>query len=548
MDANPAPKGTEPTARVPSWRWVHLLDALVPLLLGTFVIAAAWPALAPSSVWIDDAWVALAAKASSPSQFWETTITAHGFTALLAGWLRTVGLAGLGGAAPQALPLLFGFAAPGALWLGLRRWCHWPVPPALVAAGLVATSPLVVTFSTRVKQYTLDVLLAALLTTFAIGITHHFTARRQWQLSVGGTVSIVLSAATASVAGAAVLVAWGAAAVAAATRGDADGHAHGGTLTDVRPPHLLSTVRPVAAFGAFALAWQFLVLSHTIPEGMYTFWRAQFLPVADGPGAVATATWQGLQDVSAATIALPVGLVLALAAIGMWRNRWACPAIGAMLVVPVLASITLALLQRAPWGGGRTDSHLVVALAVAVGAAFFGPMGEEKSWIPRPFMFGRVAPGLVAAFVLLWAGFLVERPTYPQEDLRPLLTILEDGIADDEVILVYPFARLAYALYTPAPVTFKPNEGSSVGYALDIEDDRVVLLPGWRRDPTQYAPIVADLTSGTCGVWLPASHVSDDLDDVKAALTSAGFTQVEDSWGGNGATLSHWRATDRPGC
>ncbi len=541
MDASPAPRGIEPATAARAGR---RLDLLVPVVLGVLVGWATWPALAPSSVWIDDAWVVLAAKADSPSQLLQTIITAHGFMVLLWGWLNTVGIDGLGGAAPQVLPLVFGMAAPGALWLGLRRWCHWDVAPALVSAGMVATSPLVITFSSRVKQYTLDVLLAALLTTFAIGLTHHFTTRRRWVLTAGACASIVMTAATASVAGAAVVVAWGAAATAAT--GD-------GMVTSVRWREARATSAPTAVFGAFALLWQFAVLSHTIPEGMYTFWRSQFLPVADGPGAVATATWAGLGDVAAATIALPVAVVLVLTAIGIWRNRWACSAIGAMVVLPILASIVLSLLQRAPWGGGRTDSHLVVALAVGVGAAFTGSLRSEGLWSrltsALPSRVAGVVPAVAGLVLLAFAATDVERPEYPQEDLRPLLAVLEDGIADDETILVYPFARLAYAVYTPADVTFKPNEGSSVGYALDIEDDRVVLLPAWRRDPTQYAPIVADATRDTCGVWLPASHVSSDLTDIKAALASAGFAQVGESWGGNGATLSHWRAADgRPGC
>lgn len=510
----------------------RLVDTGVALGAAVFVLAVTWPALGPSSVWIDDAWVALAAKADSPAQLGQTMITAHGFTAINALWLR---LAGVHGVAVQALPLLFGMAAPGAAWIALRRWARWTTPAALLATVLVATSPLVLTFATRVKQYTLDVVLAALLSAAALALARRpEDGRGRWWLTAGGIGSIIFSAATASVAGAAVLVAFVAAAA----------HAAGGWRS-VRWPHLRSVGGPLAVFVGVALLWAGLVLRTTIPEGMYTFWRNQFLPVDEGAGAVVDAVGTGFVDVVEAVLGLPASVALPLAALGVVTGivRRHLALVG-MVALPVAASLMLSALQRAPWGGGRTESHLVLAFALAVAALALPARGEdEATGEERP---SRRRPGSVLAVVLVGAVALVaaaglERPSYPREDLRPLLADLEDGIADDEVILVYPFARLAYALYTPSDVTFKPNPGSSVGYALDIEDPRVRLLPAWRRDVTMYPPIVADLTDGACGVWLPASHsFPDDLGAIEASLADLGYDRIRD-WTAEGASLSHWR-------
>lgn len=532
------PEGSEGSDRQPMRRRAILLTELAVMLAGAAVVLwGTWHALAPGSLWIDDAWVALAAKAQGPSQLAATMITAHGFVVLLAGWM---GLAGTQGLAPQFLPLVFGMLAPGLLFLGLRRAARWPMAAATLATVMVATSPLVVTFSGRVKQYTLDVVLAAALTSAALAIAAAPTRRRLWSLTAASLGALAMSAATAGVGAAAMLVG-----VVALLVEEAGGAAK------VRVRHLGAVLGPSLAFAGVGAAWGLGVLARTIPPGMYAFWEAEFLPVDEGVRATMSAIGNGFFGVADAMSPLAPGWLQALAAAGLLWAAWTRPPLAVMISVPALVTLTLSALQRAPWGGGRTESQLVVAFAVAVAALVLPrPRREQdRAGIPAtPVITAlrRAHAGAGALLAVIVAGAVlthVERPTYPQQDLQPLLVQMETRIADDEVVLVYAFSRYAYGLYTPAPVTFKPNPGNSIGYAITVDDPRVRLLPSHRGNPSLYLETVAGLVNGACGVWFASSHIRDDERSIIGeAVAAAGFILDGTPLDAPGAEVSHWRS------
>ena len=133
----------------------HVLWATV-----IFLSAAAlrvWQ-LGPSSLWFDDAWVALVARMSA-GQLTQIGMTSFGFQVILWIWLHLVGFSEV---RAQLIPLLAGCLGPVAVYvLAVRK----RVTPAagIIAALLLVVAPMHVQYSATVKQYTSEALLTVFL-------------------------------------------------------------------------------------------------------------------------------------------------------------------------------------------------------------------------------------------------------------------------------------------------------------------------------------------------------------------------------------------------
>jgi len=146
--------------------------------------------LGPSSVHIDDAWVLLGWKAHRWVDIQRAGSTSLGFVLLLRAWL---GVFGFTYRHAQWLPLIVSLlSAPAFLLLALRLRIRYPA--ALLGGAMLLASPNLVTYATRVKQYSLEVLLAILVIGLAAAALREPTAARAWiLLSIGSVVSLAIS-------------------------------------------------------------------------------------------------------------------------------------------------------------------------------------------------------------------------------------------------------------------------------------------------------------------------------------------------------------------
>lgn len=497
------------------------------------VIVLAWlrivPAWGPSSLWLDDAWPALAVRASGVGEALHTTVTAPGFTLLLTGWLHLVGFSER---AAQALPLLFALAVGPVLYLAARRL--WPKgPAALVAATLAAMAPLTITYATRVKPYTLDVLLCAVLVGVAASSLHGSNrSAARWRLTVVGLASIMFSAAVVGMAAGAV----GGSFLLAVRRRPADADWWSSAI-----------LGPLLAFLAGALTWWLAVLRGGMHEALREYWSAFFLDAGD-PVSLPMAIWRGAEHSLEQVTVLPVVIAVLAILLGIWVTLTATPGragqnllvdpddvdgrvmLLVLIVAPWLASLVLALAHLAPWGGGRTDSALVVPTALAMASVFGLATGRIRAHAARVT--------LAAAY----AAFAIAAPhaTYPVEDLRGVVTQLEAQQVAGDVTVVQSAARWGYALYTSAPVDLVEDASEANGFVPVVASDDVILLRTVGRGGSE--DLRAALGRRPARVWLVLSHErADHLVQLEDVLVAAGYER-RSSLRADGARADEWVA------
>lgn len=504
------------TGTLQSERWVRLdLVTVITLAVAGAVLRAAQ--LGPSSLWLDDAWLALVSRADGLGEVVTVGVTAPGFAAALA---AVFGVVGPSSVAAQALPFALGVAAAPLLYLLARR-LGLGRGAALVGAALVLAAPVHVAYSGRVKPFTADAVLAAVVLFSGWWVVERPDERRRWGwLALVAVGSVMVSAAMATSVAAAYL-----AGMVAAARG-------------ARQRHLRPALASLAAFTGFALVWWWAVIRPASTPSLRAYWADHYIDLATGPGGTGADLAAAVANVVDGFSALPVvvvGLLLGLSVVSVVARR---PLLAVLLLAPLSVSVVLAVLEIAPLGGGRTDIHLYpsLALLVALGVHVIGTrMSTVGAW---------AVPAVVLALV---AATVRASPPYPSEDLRPLVAMAEADARADDLILVYSASRWAYALYTSAAVDLRRDRDSPNGFAVHIEDPRVEVLEPHRQDPDRYEPILDRLAEGNTRLWLAASHLGADVPVIERMLRDRGYQAVRTE-SRSGATLTLWvRGADASG-
>ena len=445
------------------------IDAAVVVVIAGVASLMRAPALAPSSLWLDDAWVAMASRAEGLDSLLVVP-TAKGFAALLGAWFDVSGFSEL---RAQLLPFAFGVAGPAALYLVAVRVCRLPRAAALLAAAVLAAAPMHVEYSTRVKQFSLDALLTVAV--LALGwrvVERPGNPRRWWQLAGGGLAAVILSAAAAPVVAAAVVA------------GVLAGGARAGW-------------KPAATFVAGAGLFWLVVLRDAVTGDLRRYWEHAYVPLGAGwAGDVVGALADLLDGFSPLPVPL-TAIALVAAAVVLAARR---PHVAAFLILPLVAAVALATVELSPLGGGRTDIWLYPALALGVAVA--------ARPLPAP---------LLAAAALAVVVLAPSAGPYPVEDVRPLIEEMEAARRPGDAVLLYPAARFAYALYTPAPVSLHES-GEASGFSSVVHDRAVHVID---------RNTVTDGTGDAERVWLLATHWRSDLADIRLVLHEDGWASVE---------------------
>lgn len=468
--------------------------------------------LGPSSLWLDDAWAALIARADTPHEVFLMGVTAPGFGLLLKGWLA---VAGTSSPAAQALPFVFGLlGAPLVYLVGLRF--HLRPTAALLGAVLVAIAPAHVTYSTAVKHYTAELVAAMIVLRLAWRVIERSSEVRRWAaLTVAATLAILLSAALA-------VVAWAAMATVVI--------AHRVERKPLRP-----ALVAVSALGVFSAAFYLLVLQGAVNELLLDFWRAHYIPLNEGFARFVRLTGGGaVQLVDGFTIGPPlVALLFLLAAtVVVAIRRWR---LALLLLLPIAGAFVLAMLKRAPIGGGRTDIYLYGSLALIVAAAVHeigARWPQITAWV-----------AVVATVTLAFLGH--PRSGYPMDDIRPLVITMEDRVRAGDGVLVYHVSNFPYGLYTRFAIDIVESKEYATGFAVRPRRRNTVVLPFEREDPERYRPVVARLAARFDHLWVIASRIAGDLPRIERMLREAGFRE-HGRWHRPGAMLSEWRADGAP--
>jgi hypothetical protein len=487
------------TTRRPRTAW---LGALALLCIVGFGAWARAPGFTSSSLWFDDAWTAMPARVGFATALKMVT-TAPIYTVVLRSWLLAHPESTWWAQVPAFVAGLAGIVAVFFLLRYFRAW--WPLPYA--AALVVAASPVAIDYSTRVKQFGFDLLLACLVLWLLERWRRSSSRRDAIFLAVATALALLVSATTLVVC----------AAVAATVALCA--------LTDAR--RRVDAMVVVATTVAVLLVSYVLWLRHLSPSLHYGWTKRGYLlsttslhriafsleamgtgifhwmlGVPLGRGRVSTAvTSTGILLALLAATVLLVLVVPPLAGVVRCRGREPGPLVASSLAV-VLA-VALALVGRSPFGGGRTDEVLYPSLLL-LAAGVATPLVARSTSRARHLALA----GIVAAAAVLVGVGATHRAAYPTVVLRPLAAQLTEpaNVARSNVLVVDPWLTFTWAYdgLSPTAVSFAPTTLSwSQGFHVVSLDHDVVISSNYFFPDHSYF----ELSRRTHRIWYVASTV-----------------------------------------
>ena len=476
-------------------------------------------ALGPSSLWIDDAWATLVIKAHTVHDVLLVAVTAPGFAVLLKGWLAMVGFSEL---KAQLLPFIVGVATPPLLYIVLRRGGVGRLGAALGALVLVG-SLVHMTYSTRVKEYTLDGFVAVVVLTASWWLIRCAeNSRRWWVFALTCLVAIALASP------AIVLVA----------------SSTGVALALLAREHRRSlrvALAPTALMAAFAALWWWFLLRPHVNEALKAYWSGYYVPHNRGLGRAAFVAARDVKDVAAGGVPLPAvigALAVAAAVATLLLCRRFAPAL-LFVITPIALALALAAGQAVPLGTGRTDLYLYPGLAMAIALAV-----DELH--KRSAHLTALGVGVVVAVAVF--TFNPVNP-YPPRDVRPLVADLERRASPSDTILIRPDDDFAFALYTNWPVTFV-RASVPTGFAARIDHRNVhvpLLVPISRDMRTEtWHEAIARAKGTDSRVWLLVGghSLTPKLPYVSGLMRKAGLS-IKLELARPGANLTLWSTKPR---
>jgi len=465
--------------------------------LVALALAVRVPALSTTGLYRDDAWPMLATR-TDVARAVRIGVTIPGFELFLRAW-GGVSTATVWAQAPALVASVTAVAL--AYLLARRLGCDRA--PAMVAGGILALAPMAVLFATRVKPYAIDAVATLVLLALALRLAQRAGARRWAALTAVAVAAPLFSASVLPVS--LVTVGWSA--------------WRAWRTTDATPAARRLAVAVPAGYAAFVAGYAAVVLGN-VPPPLRDSWASHYV---DGLGDA-----RFVLDEFAAGIFYrhgPTGpVLLAAVVVGV---VWARADLVTLLLGPVAVAFALAVADRAPFGGGRTDVYLYPCVALAVALALQRALGR---WRPP------AAPLVVAAALVLFAATAgrrhVEHNPYPGADTAALVAAVRGHMAPGDGMVVAPFTRYAFALYDRPRPEVVLSSRYSTGFTVASPDPDVLILPAEFYETGYDAGAALDFARHRRRVWYLATDTprSDTPPQVQAyehepehRLLAAGF-------------------------
>lgn len=404
-------------------------------------------------LWFDDAWAAAPARVSL-SKAIHMVLTAPGYSLALREWIRADPVTTWWAQIPA---FVLGVVAIPVAYLTARalQCARWS---AAAVAVVVAVCPILVQYSTRVKEYPFDLLAACLLLVLAERARRAPTTRRLAWVAVASVATFFCSAGATPVMVGAWLALLVSGVARRATRRRALGWACGAAAGCAVVWALLLRTLP----SVLNINWRrrgFLVDYRSLPrfERSVTIIAGGFIHGLFGypvPWAFFHGRL-GLHCVSAAAIgAVVLAVAVAVPVAQSWRRREVTAALAASLSVAV--AIVLAAADKVPFGDGRTDEALYPAVLVClvVAAELVVPWAARSlpRAVPRVAVAGALCAALVAGALTFGAS---HEATYPTISLRGLYQRLKPLLRPGEVVFVDTFNSFGWCYYQLTPCRFE---------------------------------------------------------------------------------------------
>jgi len=425
----------------------------------------------------DDAWAVLSSRVGIGTA-WHMWVTAPGFY-FVERTLLVLGPSGTWWA--QLLPFVAGVACIPAIY-ALARYFRFSRGGGLILAVLVAASPVCATYSTRVKEYSVDFLIACLL----IAVAERARRRPNPPLLALVLTSVVAFLVSASL-GPAIVALWLALGVSWFRAGALD-----------RRVVLAATAAAAGCAVVGAVFYRHLSPTETVFWNLaggfivHTSLGEFFLTLNSSAWNLLLGLFGFAQFDAAGRLLVVVGWV-ALSAVGVYRNP---PMYGPALIV--VGGFAASALQVAPLGTGRADEYLypAILLVMTAGAArVVAPIGRRLRAAPRALALASTSVVAVAAVCLAGALLLHEdanAPVYPAEDVTGLATALDHHMLPGDVIWVSEQMRYPWALYEDRTPRIELGPGWATNFTVVSTQPGVFIVPSARFEvgyqPTVWAP------------------------------------------------------------
>lgn len=443
------------------------LTAVALLLLIVYGASLRVRGLTSGGLWRDDAWSALSARVGLGTA-WHMWVTAPGFYAFERSWIlihpgSTVW--------DQIPPLIVGIAGIPAMFF-MARYFKVGRSASLVAAVIVCISPICVTYSTRLKEYGTDFLLACLVLVAAEAVRRQPGGRRLLLLAVASFGSFAISASIVPV----LLGVWLALGIVTSDSQQA--------LRPFFTAGILTTL-PCAAFAG-------IFYSHLSPA-LHKFWQSYYIDHGS-PGAFLSSTGRVVLSLSAyltgtnshARVLVPVLLVLVgFLGVGIFQSR-------AMLAPALVlgSAIVASAFSVIPLATGRTDEVLypAVLLLIAsglqkVGDVVLGRLRPLRWTAGRRWALG-VAVAVIVVVMLLSASAIrvsydrhFSVTLYPTEDTHALAVKVDRELQPGDHIVVSETMRYPWALYEDTSLRFVFNRRWATGFSIVNTQPGIFIAP-----------------------------------------------------------------------
>jgi hypothetical protein len=400
-----------------------------------------------------------------------------GFVALVKGCMALFGTSEY---SLRLVPLLAGIGGVLLIPSVASRYVSRRAVP--IAVGLFALAPFLIYYSSEVKQYALDTLIALILLRMAPGVIRMERRALPWFILAGVLAPWFSQPSLFILAAIGMIALWRAVRT-----------ARGGDRAALAPLLVLGLSWALSAAGAFWVASR----SISDPQYMAIFWRSGFAPWETGPLAVAR--WvaasfvrmfrEPMGAVGRDASGLEWGQVIAgavafIAGVALYTRRrrirmW-------VLLLPLLLTLLAALARQYPFAArwdtsGRLLMFLLpsLALIMAEGVARLPDLTRSRLALACSalLMVGIAAPTLTYAAVMV-----------PQvrSEAKPLLEYGTARLAPGDMLYVYYNGRFVWDYY-----------GSRYGWA----PDRVLIGSCSRLEPVGYLRDL-DPLRGHPRVWL----------------------------------------------
>lgn len=355
----------------------------------------------------------------------------------------------------RLFPLLAGiFSLLLFLYVGKRILSPKAVPIAML---LFATGQYLIYYSSEVKPYSCDVAVALLLfsTTFYV-MSNSLSVLRLVLFGLLGAISIWFSyPAVFVLAGIGICLT-----VLHLSRREWAKFGY------------LSVVFSLWAF-SFLLCYIYIIRNYTVGPGLLDFWKDTLMPLP--PSSFSEIKW--LAETFHQTFVNPGGFRIKVSLIVMICFVVGCVSIFktqkgklCLLLSPILFNLLASGLRAYPFGD-RVILYIVPTLLIGVAEGV--EQIRKRLWISTPAI-GIVVVALVIFYPALTAGKLLFKP-FAREEIKPLLSYLQDHRQQEDVLYVYCGASKAFKYYASIYGLDKTNyiigkrEDNLAGYTSQLD-------------------------------------------------------------------------------